>query len=75
MNPVPLVEVTRGDLLYQAGDPHFLTFARSTIKPFQATVDELHGTAYGGSAGGCPACQKIIAALFLHKSDLPDSLK
>jgi len=27
---------TRGDLLYQAGDPDFLTFARSTIKPFQA---------------------------------------
>ena len=27
---------TRGELLYQAGDPHFLTFTRSTIKPFQA---------------------------------------
>lgn len=27
---------TRGTLLYQAGDPHFLTFTRSTIKPFQA---------------------------------------
>lgn len=27
---------TRGDLLYQAGDPHFPTFTRSTIKPFQA---------------------------------------
>lgn len=27
---------TRGDLLYQAGDPGFLTFTRSTIKPFQA---------------------------------------
>lgn len=27
---------TRGDLLYQAGDPHALTFTRSTIKPFQA---------------------------------------
>lgn len=27
---------TRGDLLYQAGDPHFSTFSRSTIKPFQA---------------------------------------
>ncbi|MBC7502341.1 MAG: asparaginase [Herminiimonas sp.] len=26
----------RGDLLYQAGDPHFMTFTRSTIKPFQA---------------------------------------
>lgn len=26
----------RGELLYQAGDPHFLTFTRSTIKPFQA---------------------------------------
>lgn len=26
----------RGVLLYQAGDPHFLTFTRSTIKPFQA---------------------------------------
>jgi L-asparaginase II len=27
---------TRGDLLYRAGDPDFLTFTRSTIKPFQA---------------------------------------
>jgi L-asparaginase II len=27
---------TRGDLLYQAGDPDFLTFTRSTLKPFQA---------------------------------------
>ena len=27
---------TRGDLLYQAGNPDFLTFTRSTIKPFQA---------------------------------------
>jgi L-asparaginase II len=27
---------TRGELLYRAGDPHFLTFTRSTIKPFQA---------------------------------------
>ncbi|WP_019142074.1 asparaginase [Noviherbaspirillum massiliense] len=27
---------TRGELLYQAGDPHFPTFTRSTIKPFQA---------------------------------------
>jgi len=27
---------THGRLLYQAGDPHFLTFTRSTIKPFQA---------------------------------------
>jgi len=26
----------RGELLYHAGDPHFLTFTRSTIKPFQA---------------------------------------
>lgn len=26
----------RGELLYQAGNPHFLTFTRSTIKPFQA---------------------------------------
>lgn len=26
----------RGELLYQAGDPHFMTFTRSTIKPFQA---------------------------------------
>ncbi|HYD96519.1 MAG TPA: asparaginase [Noviherbaspirillum sp.] len=26
----------RGELLYSAGDPHFLTFTRSTIKPFQA---------------------------------------
>jgi L-asparaginase II len=25
-----------GDVLYQAGDPHFMTFTRSTIKPFQA---------------------------------------
>jgi L-asparaginase II len=54
MNPIPLVEDTRGDqvecihhgsvavvdtsgrLLYQAGDPHFITFSRSTLKPFQA---------------------------------------
>lgn len=54
MNPVPLIEVTRGDqvecihhgsvavvdaagtLMYQAGDPHFVTFSRSTLKPFQA---------------------------------------
>jgi L-asparaginase II len=27
---------TRGDLLYHAGEPDFLTFTRSTIKPFQA---------------------------------------
>jgi L-asparaginase II len=27
---------TDGELLYQAGDPHFLTFTRSTLKPFQA---------------------------------------
>jgi L-asparaginase II len=27
---------TRGDVLCQAGDPHFLTFSRSTLKPFQA---------------------------------------
>ena len=27
---------TRGELLYRAGDPHFLTFTRSTLKPFQA---------------------------------------
>lgn len=27
---------TSGRLLYQAGNPHFLTFTRSTIKPFQA---------------------------------------
>jgi L-asparaginase II len=27
---------TRGELLYRAGDPDFLTFTRSTIKPFQA---------------------------------------
>lgn len=26
----------RGDLLYQAGNPNFLTFTRSTLKPFQA---------------------------------------
>lgn len=26
----------RGDLLCHAGDPHFLTFTRSTLKPFQA---------------------------------------
>jgi L-asparaginase II len=26
----------RGNLLYQAGDPDFLTFTRSTLKPFQA---------------------------------------
>ncbi|OWW21511.1 asparaginase [Noviherbaspirillum denitrificans] len=26
----------RGELLFHAGDPHFLTFTRSTIKPFQA---------------------------------------
>ena len=25
-----------GQVLYQAGDPHFLTFTRSTLKPFQA---------------------------------------
>lgn len=25
-----------GELLYRAGDPHFLTFTRSTLKPFQA---------------------------------------
>jgi L-asparaginase II len=25
-----------GELLYKAGDPHFFTFTRSTIKPFQA---------------------------------------
>jgi L-asparaginase II len=31
----------RGELLYQAGDPHFLTFTRSTLKPFQA-VPFLH---------------------------------
>jgi L-asparaginase II len=37
---------TRGDLLYQAGDPHFLTFTRSTLKPFQA-VPFLHA---GGPA-------------------------
>jgi L-asparaginase II len=36
----------RGELLYQAGDPHFLTFTRSTIKPFQA-VPFLHA---GGPA-------------------------
>ncbi|HEY0847190.1 MAG TPA: asparaginase [Noviherbaspirillum sp.] len=27
---------TNGELLYHAGDPHFPTFTRSTIKPFQA---------------------------------------
>jgi len=27
---------TRGDLLHYAGDPHFMTFTRSTLKPFQA---------------------------------------
>ena len=27
---------TRGELLYQAGDPHAFCFTRSTIKPFQA---------------------------------------
>lgn len=27
---------TSGKLLYQAGDPHFITFSRSTLKPFQA---------------------------------------
>lgn len=27
---------TRGELLYHAGDPHFLTFTRSALKPFQA---------------------------------------
>jgi L-asparaginase II len=27
---------TKGDVLYHAGDPNFLTFTRSTIKPFQA---------------------------------------
>lgn len=26
----------QGKLLYHAGDPHFLTFTRSTLKPFQA---------------------------------------
>jgi len=26
----------QGDLLYHAGDPYFLTFTRSTLKPFQA---------------------------------------
>lgn len=26
----------RGDVLYRAGDPDFMTFTRSTIKPFQA---------------------------------------
>ncbi len=26
----------RGELMYSAGDPHFSTFTRSTIKPFQA---------------------------------------
>jgi L-asparaginase II len=31
----------RGELLYCAGDPHFLTFTRSSIKPFQA-VPFLH---------------------------------
>lgn len=31
----------RGELLYRTGDPHFLTFTRSTIKPFQA-VPFLH---------------------------------
>ena len=28
---------TKGKLVFSAGDPHFLTFTRSTIKPFQAT--------------------------------------
>jgi L-asparaginase II len=37
---------TRGKLLYSAGDPDFLTFTRSTIKPFQA-LPFLHG---GGAA-------------------------
>lgn len=32
---VAVVDV-HGSVLYQAGDPHFLTFTRSTIKPFQA---------------------------------------
>lgn len=27
---------THGELLYHAGDPHFLTFTRSALKPFQA---------------------------------------
>jgi L-asparaginase II len=27
---------THGELLYRAGDPNFLTFTRSTLKPFQA---------------------------------------
>lgn len=27
---------TRGDLLYYTGNPHFLTFTRSALKPFQA---------------------------------------
>lgn len=27
---------TSGKLLYQAGDPNFITFSRSTLKPFQA---------------------------------------
>jgi L-asparaginase II len=27
---------TRGEVLYRAGDPHFMTFTRSTIKPLQA---------------------------------------
>jgi L-asparaginase II len=34
---------TRGDMLYQAGDPHFLTFTRSTLKPFQALPFMLAG--------------------------------
>jgi L-asparaginase II len=32
---IAVVDV-RGQLLYYAGDPHFLTFTRSTLKPFQA---------------------------------------
>ncbi|HJV87284.1 MAG TPA: asparaginase [Noviherbaspirillum sp.] len=32
---VAVVDV-HGNLLYRAGDPHFLTFTRSTLKPFQA---------------------------------------
>ena len=34
---------TAGDLLYQAGDPHAVTFTRSTIKPFQAVPFLLAG--------------------------------
>lgn len=32
---VAVVDIS-GKLLYQAGDPHFITFSRSTLKPFQA---------------------------------------